>query len=78
MEKGKVEQEKKLTSASINEGVHFQQDGEGSEGCLNASYTTKNIDYAAILCDIGMHLYIKYIYIPDWHIHNTYIHQHLY
>lgn len=44
MKKEKVEQERKLRSANINEGYICKKGGEGSEGCQSMSYATKNIE----------------------------------
>lgn len=69
IEKAKVKQKRKIGCADMNKRDTCKQGGQGSEGFQSMSYAAKNIECAAILCDMDMNLYIKYICIPGWHIY---------
>ena len=71
MEKEKVEQENELRNPSVNEGGTFSNRMERSLEDVwmwATQIKTFNILWFYVM---DMHLYMKYIYIPDWHTHNT-------
>lgn len=64
IEKGKIEQKRKIRSAEMNDRQVCKQGGESSEGCQSMSYTAKNIECVGVLCGVDKYLHINYICIP--------------